>query len=196
MEPIHERRKMMDEYVIIECAISLGVLAYVLFWQIARLRRDNFRADIRRLRDDLFDFMWENGYDFSTPAYVEARQTLNGMLRISNSLSIPKLLLILFFGDALDRHQSRLPDSLGTLKDPCLRGKIEKVRYKAVNTMLRFVFRKGIFGVLLSLIVLLCLIVRLTRYKSWARQKSPRLLLSAYELGSPSLSMQQRALLH
>jgi len=180
----------MNEYVLLECAISLGVMAYVWFWQIARLRRDDFRANIRRLRDDLFDFMWKNGYEFSTPAYVEARQTLNGMLRLSNSLSIPKLFLMLFFGTEIDRYQSRLPDSLDKVEDTCLRGKIKKVRSEAVETMLHFVLLEGIPGVLFRLIA------RLTRCKNWAIQKSQRLLLSAYELGSPSLSTQQRAFLH
>ena len=190
MEPNHERRRIMNEYVIFECAISIAIVAYVWFWQIASLRRDNFRSDIRRLRDNLFDFMWENGYDFSMPAYMETRQTLNGMLRLSNSLSVPKLFLILFFGAAIDRYHDRLPDSLDKVKDTCLREKIKKVRHEAVKRMLHFVLLEGIPGVLFRFIV------RLTRYKNWVSQKSQRLLVSAYELGSPSLSTQQRAVLH
>ncbi len=181
---------MMNEYVIIECAISVGVLAYVWFVPVNRLRRDSFRADIRRLRDDLFDFMWENSCDFSTPAYVETRQTLNGFLRLSNSLSILRFFLMVLLGASLDRHRNHSPDSLAKVEIPSLKKKIEEIRTEAVTRMLKFLFTEGATGLFLRLLAHLAIL------KHWVRQKSQEMWLSAYELGSPSLSTQQRSLLH
>ncbi len=56
--------------------------------------------------------------------------------------------------------------------------------------MLRFIFMEGATGLLLRLLVHLAIL------KNWVRQKSQKLWLNAYELGSPSLSMEQRSLLH
>src|SRR5262245_32745843 len=60
---------------------------------LAQLRCDKYRTDIRRIRDELFDYMWKEGHDFSTPAYRSTRESLNGLLRICNLLS-PTLLIV------------------------------------------------------------------------------------------------------
>src|SRR5437879_4753849 len=78
---------MHYNFAIFECLVSIGIVAFVWFFLVARSRRDNFRCTIRRIRDRLFDFMWEHGYDYSTPAYRKTRQTLNGLIRISNELA-------------------------------------------------------------------------------------------------------------
>src|SRR5215467_2523928 len=79
---------MNRSIVLAQCLISLGILSWLWYGPFARLRRDNFRSQIRRIREDLFDFMWKNGHDFGNPAYRATRQMLNGLIRSSNYLSI------------------------------------------------------------------------------------------------------------
>ncbi|HQU43220.1 MAG TPA: hypothetical protein PK867_10430, partial [Pirellulales bacterium] len=78
----------MNTYLLFETWV--GLCALVVFYRLlfVPLRIDDFRGDIRTIRDDLFDFMWRNGYDFNEPAYVETRQTLNGLLRSARHLSL------------------------------------------------------------------------------------------------------------
>jgi hypothetical protein len=84
----------MNETELTEVAISLGVLmlAYILY---RRGRREQFRVDIRRIRDGLFDWMWQNGHSFSDLGYRATREMLNGLLRMSNTLSLSQLLLMM-----------------------------------------------------------------------------------------------------
>jgi len=178
----------MDSYVVLECAISLAALAYVWFWQFGRLRRDNFRSDIRRLRDGLFDFIWENGYSYDMPAYQEIRQSLNGMLRLSNVLSPVKF----FIAYLCVRHRhwtEALRDSLDHVRDKRLRDKIREVRNGALKRMLEFLFLEGTTGLLVRCIA------RLIDLKKRALRMGEYLLANAYELGSPTLSIEQRAVL-
>lgn len=75
------------------CAVSLIALAAIYYYYVTKMRPDAYRVKIRRIRDDLFDFMWRNGYDFDTPAYRKARTMLNDLLRVSNFLSIPVMVI-------------------------------------------------------------------------------------------------------
>ncbi len=49
----------MNYYEITSCFVSLAIIAFVWRNGFAVLRRDNFRSDIRRIRDGLFDYVEE-----------------------------------------------------------------------------------------------------------------------------------------
>jgi len=83
---------MNDPTILTTCVIGISVLLGLWFGPIATLRRDNYRSDIRALRDDLFDYMWQHGHAYDTSAYVQVRQTLNGMLRWSNVVDAAKFI--------------------------------------------------------------------------------------------------------
>ena len=153
------------------------------------LRRDNFRADIRRIRDGLFDYMWQNGCSYDTPAYIQTRQTLNGILRLSNTLSIPRFLIITRFLAGQNRRHDELHESLMRVENDQLRAKLERAMMDAATRMLQFVFLEGTAATVIQLLG------NLMRTKEWARRKSRDLLSNAYELGGPSLSTDQRILL-
>ena len=97
---------------------------------------------------------------------------------------------MVLFSSSLDQYPDHLADSLDKLEIPCLKKKIGNIRDQAETRMLRFIFMEGATGLLLRLLVHLAIL------KNWVRQKSQKLWLNAYELGSPSLSMEQRSLLH
>src|SRR6266404_748144 len=88
---------MVYNFAILECLISLWLAAIIWFYFFGKLRRDNFRTRIRRIRDGLVDYMWKNGCDFNAPAYRQTRQMFNGIIRLSNSLTpIAYLVSIIF----------------------------------------------------------------------------------------------------
>lgn len=102
---------MKYNFIVFECLVGLGVLAFVWFYLFARLRRDDFRSEIRRLRDGLFDFMWENGYSFNEPAYRETRQMLNGIIRLGNTLSPLSLFAAIYIGILREHAGHHFPET-------------------------------------------------------------------------------------
>lgn len=136
---------MHDPMILTPIAIGFAVLAALWFGPFATLRRDNYRSDIRRMRDELFDFMLENGFSFDLPIYRDARQTLNGMLRWSNGMSAPKFLVSMYF---ISEYGCRPKEKVSPQKD-CneeLRKKIEEIQKNSVLRTVEFMFNEGTAG--------------------------------------------------
>ncbi len=179
----------MDAQIPIECIVSLALLIYVWFFGFSRLRRDNFRTDIRRIRDNLFDFMWRNDYDMGTPTYREVRQTLNGMLRFSNTLSLMRFLALVCIYSRDKDSCDRLDSMLRQMNDQKLKKKLESVLQEAVKRLLVFLFLEGTRG------FLICCFSKVALTKNWAWRKGWELLSRAYEIGGQSISDDTRGLL-
>lgn len=186
---------MNYNFVVFNCLVSLGILAFIWFFLFARLRRDNFRSEIRRVRDGLFDFMWQNGYDFDTPAYRETRQMLNGILRLSNKLT-PVSFLISIVSVAMQETCSTGPRPSGTattldkVTDSRLKQELQKVQQEAIRKLLIFVYLQGLFGVFVRLLLLFLKLAQFTfKAKKWAFRETERFVRTiAYPVGSPNLS--------
>src|SRR5713226_3094274 len=146
--------------------VSLAIIAAIWFGVFGYLRRDGFRSRIRNLRDDLFDFMWQNGHSFQTPAYQETRQSLNGILRISNKLGPASFLIFLAFcSEYEDDHKCELDD----VRPESLKRKIKETRNLAVRELILFVYLGGVFGLFMKVILY---ILKIAQYasstKRWA----------------------------
>lgn len=184
----------MDAYVLTECVISLAILLFVFFFQFRRLSRDNFRSDIRRLRDELFDLMWKNGYSFDDPAYLGMRRVLNGLLRLSNHATPLRFFVIAI--------QCKQAESLGfSRENPVpptpnehLQEAINTVCQKATGRFLHFVFIEGFHGFVMRLLVIYpSRVVRLLgRLRERIRRDGPSLLVQqGYRYGDPHLSREK-----
>src|SRR5438034_11408435 len=115
--------------------VSLAIIATLWFGLFGSLRRDSFRCRVRKLRDDLFDFMWQNGHSFETPAYQEVRQSLNGMLRISNRLGpVAFLLGLVIWWNEDDSGMGKVEK----LRPGPLKTKIEEIQERAVKELIAF----------------------------------------------------------
>ena len=183
----------MNETILTQLAISLSILTFLWFWAFASIRRDSFRCDIRRLRDGLFDFMWENGHSFDDPVYMETRQILNGMLRMSNTMSAVK-----FFGLVVLHQQhggSEATDLLEKMPNGALKKEIERVRVLAVRRLLHFLFMEGTMCLVVrGILSTAYFIKRVNGMKNWATKQGTRLLEDFRVFGEPSLSSQSRSL--
>jgi hypothetical protein len=161
-------------------------------WRLhGRLRRDRFRTNIRYLRDSLFDYMWKNGYSFDTPAYVETRRTLNGMLRASNWISPVTFLLTAFYAKRASASQSPLFEAIKAVEDEPLRSQLMKTIDDAVYRMVRFLFLETIVGRILLLVSGLKsrinLINRvLSNIRKWVFAAARTVLDDFYVFGEPS----------
>lgn len=161
----------------------LGFVAIVLIWHfgIVRLRRDRLRSDIRAMRDDLFDFMWQNDRSFEDEQYQRARQTLNGMLVCSNYIT-PLMFLSLVYHNSKHDMPSRDLSQL----DPALRNKIDSTMSQAVNRLNHFLFLEGVLGAfircLLQAIHWASIAGKITR---WAQRQGQINLPAYYAIGDP-----------
>lgn len=174
---------MNEPTTITTIAIAGAVLTWLWFGPLAALRRDDYRSDIRSIRDGLFDFMLEGGYSFESPAYREVRQTLNGMLRWSNVINGPKFLISFYYSAKYGDSNSGAPCLLDDCDDG-LRAKIEEVRNAAVNRTLRFVFLEGMTGAaVMALLSVLSLFKLAQRVKRAVSSRSGVIASEAYSLG-------------
>jgi hypothetical protein len=176
---------MSYNFVVFECLVSLGILAFVWFYLFARLRRDNFRSEIRMIRDGLFDFMWKNGYSFDEPAYRETRQMLNGIIRLGNTLSPMSWFAAAYMVVLAEEAGHKSPAHSELPKGP-LGEELKRVRELAFHITLQFVFLSGIFGLFVRGWFYLFRTVRLTiRLKEFLSRKTTEFLEAAYLMGRP-----------
>lgn len=181
---------MSEAFFLTTCVFSLAPLAAIWFGPMAALRRDNFRADIRKIRDELFDFMWQNGYSYEEQAYRDTRQVLNGMLRASNWLTPSRFFMGMFYL-AWYKVESRERRIDYGRCPPQLKEALERASSAALERMIKFLYREGLFGLLLK-----CAVVAFNQ--SWRVHKvAGQLAGELYSLGGPaeSLTVSQRSLL-
>lgn len=136
---------MTNPFAISYVVISLAALNYIYFVLCAGLRRERFRCQVRRIRDELFDFMWENGHDFQEPAYRKARETTNSFLALSNKLS-PTVLVISVVVAILNLRRNGVSPPTPPLPAGPLGDKIRQSYLELAWTLIEYSFLKGIPG--------------------------------------------------
>lgn len=67
---------------------SLLGLTYLAFWAFKQFRIDEFRQNVFRLRDELFDYARAGNIAFDHPAYTMLRSLMNGYIRFSDRISL------------------------------------------------------------------------------------------------------------
>jgi hypothetical protein len=132
--------------------ISLMAGGYVYFVLWASLRREQFRCELRRIRDELFDFMRENNYNFKEPAYLKVRENLNTLLAASNQLS-PTVLVVSIVLLVMDLRRKGLPQTTPPLPDGPLGEKIRDSYLALAWKLIEYSFLKGIPGLLINCVV-------------------------------------------
>ncbi len=184
---------MTNAYILPQIIISLCILVFIerLF---AQLRRERFRSKIRKLRDDLFDWMVAHRQDFQSPEYRDVRQTLNGMMRMSNTLG-PFEFLVLFSRES-SKKTSPQPCGVSAMPESPLKQKLIQVQIAAVHSMLWFLYAEGIFGRCCRAIWLCCKTMSyVSKTKAAVMVGAQQILREAHQFGSPHLTATQRMVL-
>jgi hypothetical protein len=73
--------------IIVQSALSLIVLVFVMFVLWPNQRVDLFRQRMFALRDELFDFALDGHIGFDDPAYRLLRNLMNGTIRYAHNLT-------------------------------------------------------------------------------------------------------------
>lgn len=156
---------------------------------IEPIRSHSESARIQSFFSQLFDAAWKNGYDFTEPAYVEARQALNGLLRWSNTLSIPTLFISLYYFSGHKTEFSKASSrGLQDAVDIAMRLSIERT--------LHYLFLEGVTGLLVgALLAMVKTVRRGQQIRDSFVRKSHAILQDALAFGAPSLPVGRRMLL-
>ncbi len=138
------------------CLVSFAIICFLWFRLFGSLHRDQFRSNIRKIRDSLFDYVWKHDLRFDTEAYQEVRCLLNGMLATSSRLTPARFIVALFLlpteGDGLKSKKSAFEESLDRVSDSGFRKAIADARRQAVAELVHYIFLQGIFGLALRVI--------------------------------------------
>lgn len=73
--------------IIVQSALSLGVLILIVFVLWPNQRADLFRQQMFTLRDELFDFALDGHIAFDNSAYKLLRNLMNGTIRYAHNLT-------------------------------------------------------------------------------------------------------------
>ena len=76
---------------VLESAVSVAIILVVLLKFLPNLRVDEFRQSMFSVRDELFDVAASGAIDFSHPAYLLLRQSMNGFIRYGHQLTVFRL---------------------------------------------------------------------------------------------------------
>lgn len=190
---------MNQSIALAQCLVSIGIIGYIWAGPFAQYRRDNFRSRIRRIRDSLFDFMCQNGYDFNDPAYRATRQSLNGTLRLSNYFSPLSFCVALVAAIRIGtRNVETTEAAIAQLPDGVLKNRLMDSLGAARKEVMCFIFLKSIPGLLTSLTMLSLCIAVVAWQKGTAtaealfRKSTSMLLEDAYLFGVPNLPRTMR----
>jgi hypothetical protein len=143
---------MNNSFTLSYITIGLAALGFIYFVLCAGLRREQFRCEVRRIRDDLFDFMWENKQDFNEPAYLKARETMNGFLVLSNKLS-PTVLVMSAIAAVFTLRRNGVSSPPPPLPAGLLGDKIRHAYLALTWKLIEYSFLKGIPGLFIKLAV-------------------------------------------
>lgn len=131
----------------------LCLLGFVfVYYQLNRLSREKYRFKLRSIRNNLYDYMLQNGKDFSDPNYRRSRESINSMIQASNWISAPTLICMMVKID-LDERKGRSsyePMNFGDNKD--LRKKVRESFRECQNALYEYIFLSGFTGVFVRII--------------------------------------------
>lgn len=170
----------MTEPVLGEVLASIGLLLCVWYFGFRRMRADDFRSDIRRMRDDLFDFMVANNLDFQSESYRCTRDFLNGLLRISNLLG--PVVFLLFIREA---SKGETPsDSEPKAEEDPLATKLRQTRERAIERTVQFTFVRFTGFFVLVILAVLRFVPKAISPLVWLRLKTVSIIPEVASAGS------------
>lgn len=108
-----------------------------------RTRQRAFREDLFTIRDELFDYMRQQGLSFDLPAYGRMRYLINGLIRFSERIQFVPTMLLLFATRRDAYGGDRLSSAIAEIQDPAVRAHFESVQAHVAERLLKFVFLEG-----------------------------------------------------
>ena len=130
-----------------------------------------------------------NGGEFNSPAYIKTRDSLNGMLRLSNRLNLITFALAVLSTKRQRAAGYSLDDPLKLSGSNRLKIHLMKARDDARNRLICFVFREGLIGLMVNLLVIpLGMFRAVASLQRWADRQAGSFMDEAIRSGGASMS--------
>lgn len=159
-------------------AALMLLFVWQYIWQATTL--ESFRQNIFTLRRELFLYMADGNIQSSHPAYLELRQTMNGMLRYAGRLTFGRALLGSFMIRRFRRAFSQQREkNFALIPTPEARLKLEDLQRRlsheiGVYTLFKSsIFTAAVMFLVCALIVIIALPVKLFRLAT-TRKSQPQ----------------------
>lgn len=109
--------------------------------------REELEYDLRNLRDDLFDFMWQNHLSYEISAYRKMRLCLNGFIRLASTGTLSGISIALRAPSLRPRPLIQLMHIPTADLDPKLLGKLQKVQSQLRRRVFSYLYLEGLLAV-------------------------------------------------
>ena len=142
-----------------QVVVSLLLLFFIWHFLFAKLRRDALQQAIRKSRNELFDYVWQNGHTY-TKTVTEQIESLERFEAVSRRINLPILCDVLVCAcddtEEMKRKSTQLEQLPADLKDA-----ISSSYRQAGSALLNYTFLRTATGMLvLASMVLFYLLVR------------------------------------
>ena len=127
-----------DQLAIAQLGVSLALLVVAVSVMHRRTRVDCFRERLFTLRDELFDFMWQNNVDFDLPAYRLVRTVLNNVICVASSITPMTLLVVLLVVKRQAAHESMCSKAIKAIENPATRARFQQTVNDFAEASLEF----------------------------------------------------------
>ena len=160
---------MNSGYELAQTWLSFVAIVVIYSFILRRQAAESCRAELRRIRDEFFDFMWQNGKDFSDVEYVESRQQINSMLRLTTMIGPVSFIVMMFrFMPVVASRTVKAEREPSELKIHA-----RKVSTQAIHCLVKYIFMTGILGLVLhSIFFIFEAWKRVGIVKGWAVERT------------------------
>lgn len=130
----------VSEVVLVLLSVIFVWLGYAFMYR--RTRTDQLREDLFTMRDDLFDYMWQNHVNYDLRAYQQMRDMMNGAIRIADQLSFVPF-AVLAFRMRNVQMKPQVSISISEIEERELREHFEQVYFNLGHRLWQHFFLEG-----------------------------------------------------
>jgi len=147
--------------------LAIGIYLYVRPYKLLRIAA--YREDLFTIRDELWDYMNQRGFDFKEPAYRGLRHMMNGFIRLAPQLNWTTPIAALL--SAKWRRvpaQPRLFDLIAAVDDPELKKRLRSAELQVIRRTIRLFYLESVLGILVWPLLWARRLSRLPRLLRWS----------------------------
>ncbi len=168
---------LQEQIYLAQLLPTLALVTVGLAYMWRKTKVDCYREHMFTLRDELFDYMWQNRLSFDLRAYRLMRESLNGAIRTAEIMTPLSFIAVLF---VVRRHhppvRRQLAVAISAIEDAGVREHFRRIDNESIRRQLRFLGAAGL---------LIRVAYKLERFKHWGRVQVDRWSDALLAFGSP-----------
>ena len=163
----------------IEIIASIAFLVWFVYGRWQQLITDVTRHELFKIRHRIFLMAADKKVSFTSPQYIELRETFNGLIRYSHTITLPRVAALYLMQKYEPPKRIRIAEILRQIEDVDVRHAFETEWRKAADFVALAIFLRSPALILVAVILtpilpLLSVIAILDRQNLKVRYKSVR----------------------